>query len=104
VPNAGTLRWCDHMTGSAIEITQEEFDTRKLTKYGRISTLIDAVSVALILAIMSGIVTTMIPGAASPDEYRFWLAFEVLLAIMLSKKLERIWHPLDFYQTLIIRK
>jgi hypothetical protein len=92
------------MTNAAIEITQEEFDARKLTKYGRISTLIDAISVALILGLMTGIVTTMIPQAISGNEYQFWFCFEVLLAITLSKKLERIWHPLDFYQTLIIRK
>jgi hypothetical protein len=89
---------------SAIEVTQEEYEGRKISHYGKISSYIDAISVALIFAITTAIVTTMIPESTNAGQIQFWLAFETLLVIFALKKLEKIWNPLDFYQTVIIRK
>jgi hypothetical protein len=87
----------------AIEVTREEWESRKLSKYGRFSSIIDTFSVALILGIMAEISLTMLPAATSGAAEQFWLAFDILLFITALKKLERIHNPLDFYQTIIIR-
>ena len=89
---------------SAIEVTQEEWESRQLSKYGTISSYIDAVSIALILSLISSILLIMIPSSTSAGQVQFWMAFETLLTILDLKKLELIWHPLDFYQTVIVRK
>jgi hypothetical protein len=92
------------MQSSAIEITQEEYESRRITTYGRMQGIIDQFTLFLLFGMSTMILTVMIPAAESIGEVWFWLILQVFFVVSGLKKLERIWNPMDFYQTLIVRK
>jgi hypothetical protein len=89
---------------NAIEITRDEYESRHMTTYGRMQSIIDMFTLFLILGMSTMILTVIIPAATSAGEVWFWLLLQVFFVVTGLKKLERIWNPIDFYQTIIVRK
>ena len=87
---------------SVSEITSEEWKARKLSGYGYFSWLIDIILIAAMFAAMESIAISIIPG--SPDQIQFWLSAQVILFIVMVKKIFDVRDPLNHYQTLIIKQ
>lgn len=87
-----------------IELTKDEYEARKLTRYGYFSSLLDGLYVALTFSAMTGISFGIIPGIVDSQVALFWYSFDIILFISAAKKFERFMNPLNFYQTIVIRK
>ena len=88
----------------AVEITETEWKSRKLSAYGFFSWLIDALLVACMFAAMGGISISIIPSLSSPGQAQFWFTAEMILFIISMKKIFVLRDPLNHYQTLVIRQ
>jgi hypothetical protein len=91
-------------TSPSTEITQKEWDTRKLTSFGYFNSVIDMLFVILIFAAMYAIIIYMIPSSTSPGVTYFWQILITLFFIQGMKKVVSITSPLNSYQTIIIKK
>jgi hypothetical protein len=89
---------------STLEVTQTEWDTRKLSKYGYFSGIFDIVYIVLTFVAMGSIATDVIPRfLADPGITFFWQVFITILFINGLRTLARVLNPLSSYQTIIIR-
>ena len=93
------------MTGTkSVEITPEEWNNRKLSKFGYFSSLIDIVQICLAFAGIGAISQYCIPVSASTGQVMFWYILTTLFFIMGLKKVFKVMDPANNYQTIIIRK
>jgi hypothetical protein len=90
---------------TAIEVTQQEFDSRKLSQYGYFLSLFDVVYIILNFAAMGAIVSYVIPTFVTlGGSVYFWQILITILFIQAIRSLIKVLNPLSSYQTIIIRK
>jgi hypothetical protein len=88
----------------AIEVTEDEWASRTLSAYGKISTYLDTIEAILMVSAMVGIALSIIPGIRDPGVMEFWISMLSLLFIGAVHKLEKLTNPINHYQTVIIKK
>jgi hypothetical protein len=87
-----------------LEITKEQWNSRKLSSYGYISGIVDILVIMLEFAGIGALSLYVIPNASTTGEVYFWYILSTLLFIWALQLLTKVSNPLNSYQTIIIRE
>ena len=89
---------------NAVNITEPEWKSRVLSRFGYYSSLIDVTYVMLYFAGIWAVSTYIIPYLPTIEAKMFWYILITLFFVSGLEKLFKLMTPTSSYQTIIIRK
>ena len=87
-----------------VELTDQEWNSRKLSKAGYISAMLDLLLLALYFSGAGLIGVHIVPGVNDPGQLFFWWILTLILVVCGLKITLKILDVRTEYQTIILRK